>query len=158
MNRRTMVATLIASFMFSLLTLNADAYSDWTGVYARVDKVVFEPNETAPERIQIWGAFALASKENRNSYEPAQLGYLYYSLTPGKEEICRKEWADLKSIAGSGQIIGFGGRHQPPRLRKAKENASDPDVYPVANGLQKVSDRPSDYGPIRELRSLPKEQ
>jgi hypothetical protein len=158
MNRRTMVATLIASFMFSLLTFNADAYSDWTGVYARVDKVVFEPNETAPERIQIWGAFALAVKENPNSYEPAQRGYLYYSLTPGKEEICRKEWADLKSIAGSGQIIGFGGRHQPPRLRKVKEKASDPDVYPVANGLQKINDRPSDYGPIRELRSLPKEQ
>jgi hypothetical protein len=158
MNRRTMVATLIAFFTLSLLTLNADAYSDWTGVYARVDKVVFEPNETAPERIQIWGAFALASKENRNRYEPAQLGYVYYSLTPDKEEICRKEWADLKSIAGSGQIIGFGVRNQPPRLRKAKEKASDPDVYPVANGLQKISDRPSDYGPIRELKSLPKEQ
>lgn len=158
MNRRTIVATLIPFFTLTLLALNADAYSDWTGVYARVDKVVFEPNETAPERIQIWGAFALASKENRNSYEPAQLGYLYYSLKPDKEEICRKEWADLKSIAGSGQIIGFGSRGQPARLRKAKENASDPDVYPVANGLQKINDRPSDYGPIRELRSLPKEQ
>ena len=29
------------------------------GIYAMVDKVVFEPNDTAPERIQIWGAFAL---------------------------------------------------------------------------------------------------
>jgi len=158
MNRRTMVATLIAFFTFSLLTLSADAYSDWTGVYARVDKVVFEPNEAAPERIQIWGAFALAVKENPNSYEPAQRGYLYYSLAPGKEEICRKEWADLKSIAGSGQIIGFGGRHQPSRLRKVKENVSDPDIYPIGNGLQKISNRPSDYGPIRELKSLPKEQ
>jgi hypothetical protein len=156
MNRRTTVGTLIAFFTLSLL--NADAYSDWTGVYARVDKVVFEPNETAPERIQIWGAFALADKENRNSYERAQLGYLYYSLTPDKEEICRKEWADLKSIAGSGQIIGFGFRNQHARLRKAKEKASDPDVYPLANGLQKISDRPNDYGPIRELKSLPKEQ
>jgi hypothetical protein len=158
MNRRTIVATLIAFFMVSLLTLKTDAYSDRTGIYARVDKVIFEPSEAAPERIQIWGAFALATKENRNTYEPAQLGYLYYSLKPGKEEICRKEWADLKSIAGTGQIIGFGTRDQPARLRTAKEKASDPDVYPVAYGLQKISDRLSDYGPIRELRSLPKGQ
>jgi hypothetical protein len=157
MNRRTMVATLIASFMLSLLTLNAGAYSDWTGVYARVDKVVFEPNETAPERIQIWGAFALPTKNNRNDYDAAQRGYLYYSLTPGKEEVCRKEWADLKAVAGSGEIVAFGSRFQPSRLRKAKDKPTDPDVYPLDHGLTKMGDRRSDYAPIRELRSLPKE-
>ena len=157
MNRRTMVATLIAFFTLSLLTLTAGAYSDLTGVYARVDKVVFEPNETAPERIQIWGAFALASKEKWNSYEPAQLGYLYYSLKPGKEEICRKEWTDLKSVAGTGEIVAFGSRFQPSRLRKAKDKPTDPDVYPLDHGLTKMGDRRSDYAPIRELRSLPKE-
>ena len=157
MNRRTMVATLIASFMFSLLTLTAGAYSDLTGVYARVDKVVFEPNETAPERIQIWGAFALATKDNRYSYDEAQRGYLYYSLTPDKEEICRKEWADLKSIAGTGEIVAFGGRAQPARLRKAKDKPTDPDVYPVDHGLTKVGDRRSNYSPIHNLRLLPKE-
>ena len=28
------------------------------GIYGIVEKVVFEPNEQAPERIQLWGAFA----------------------------------------------------------------------------------------------------
>ncbi len=28
------------------------------GIYGIVEKVVFEPNERSPERIQVWGAFA----------------------------------------------------------------------------------------------------
>ena len=157
--RTTVVALIIACFTLSLLTPKTDAYSDWIGVYARIDKVVFEPNATAPDRIQIWGAFALATKEDRNNYDPAQRGYLYFSVRPGKEEVCRKEWADLKATAGTGQIIGFGGRNnQPARLRKADEKPADPDAYPVGYGLIRMSDRGSEYPPIRELRSLPKEQ
>ena len=34
--------------------------SDPIGIYALVDKVVLEPNEKNPERIQIHGAFAFA--------------------------------------------------------------------------------------------------
>jgi hypothetical protein len=30
-------------------------------VFAVVEKVIFEPNEQAPERIQLWGAFAFVS-------------------------------------------------------------------------------------------------
>lgn len=158
MQRRTIVAALVAGFALSIFTLNANAVSDWIGIYARIDKVVLEPGGAAPERIQIWGAFALASKKDRNTYEPAQRGYLYYSIKPGKEEVCRKEWTDLKAIAGTGQIIGFGGRDMPPgRLRKTEDKVADPDVYPVGWGLTKMSDRGSEYGPIRELRSLPRE-
>src|SRR5260370_38275433 len=128
MARRTIaVATLIVAFSLSLFTRKTDA-SDWIGIYARIDKVVFEPSANIPERIQIWGAFALASKENRNTYEPAKRGYLYYSLKPGKEEVCRKEWADLKAKAGTGEIIGFGGRDMPPgRLRKDCEKRNTPE-------------------------------
>jgi len=156
-HRSILIAMLVACFALSLLTLETEAYSDWTGVYARVDKVVFEPNAGAPERIQIWGAFALATKNSRNDYDAAERGYLYYSLKPGKEDVCRKEWADLKAIAGTGEIVAFGGRDQPARLRKAKDKATDPDIYPVARGLTKLGDRMSDYQPIRELRALPRE-
>ena len=159
MARRTIVvATLIAAFALSLLTIDTDA-SDWIGIYARIDKVVFEPSADNPERIQIWGAFALASKENRNSYQPARRGYLYYSLKPVKEEVCRKEWADLKAKAGTDQIIGFGGRDMPTgSIRSGDEKATDPDIYPVGFGLVKMSDRGSNYPPIVELKSLPREQ
>lgn len=154
--RPILIAAIISVFTLSLLTMKTQA-SDWTGIYARVDKVVFEPNATAPERIQIWGGFALATKQNRNSYDPAEKGYLYYSLKPGKEEVCRKEWADLNAVAGTGQIIGFGGRNQPSRLRKAADKPTDPDVYPLDHGIHKINAGRGDYAPIRELMSLPKE-
>ncbi len=156
-HRPILIAGIIACFTLSLPTLRTDAYSDPIGIFARVDKVVFEPNAEAPERIQVWGAFALASKQG-GAYEPVQRGYLYYSLKPGKEEVCRKEWADLKAIAGTDQIVGIGRRYEPTRLRKATDKPADPDVYPVGYGLAKVSDRSSDYPPIRDLRLLPKEQ
>ena len=146
--RRTILVCLIAFLPLSSLVYEANAYSDWTGIYARVDKVVLEPNATAPERIQIWGAFALANSQDRNSYEPAERGYLYFACKPGNEDVCRKEWADLKSIAGTDQIVGFGNRSQPrPRLRKAKDKVGDPDEYPLNSGLFKVSDRRSAYSP-----------
>lgn len=155
--RPILIAMIIACFALSLLTLETDAYSDPIGIFARVDKVVFEPNATAPERIQIWGAFALAGRENGSFYRAPQRGYLYFSLKAGKEEVCRKEWADLKTVAGSDQIIGFGMRYQPVHLRKAEDKPADPDVYPVGYGMAKMSDRDSDYPPIRDLRSLPRE-
>jgi hypothetical protein len=159
MKRRTLVAAVLTVFLTLFLTaFRTNTFSDPIGVYARIDKVILEPNATAPERIQIWGAFKLASMKDRDSYEPAQRGYLYYSLKPGKEEICRKEWADLKTIAGTDQIVGFGGRGVPrPRLRKADEKVADPDQYQVNFGLVKMNDRNIDYAPIRELKSLPKE-
>ena len=160
MKRRTLVAAVLTVLLtLSITAFRTEAFFDWTGVYARVDKVVLEPNTTEPERIQIWGAFAFASKDNPNTYEPAQRGYLYFSCGQGKEEICRKEWADLKAIAGTGQVVGFGARNLVrPRLRKADDKVADPNVYPVNNGLVKMSDRHSDYPPVRELKSLPKEQ
>jgi hypothetical protein len=150
------IAVLIGCFTLSILTPSTRAVSDWVGVYASIDKVVFEPNDSAPERIQIWGAFALAVNENRNDYQPAKRGYLYYALKPGKEEVCRKEWADLKRIAGSESIIGFGVRNEPVRLRKSDEKPANPDFYPVGMGLVKIYDRGTEYAPIRDLKSLPR--
>ena len=160
MPQRTFVVTLlIIVFTLSLLPSKTSAVSDPTGIYARVDKVVLEPNATSPERIQIWGAFALASKEDRNTYESPQRGYLYFSCKPGKEEICRKEWADFKMIAGTDQIVRFGSRFESrPRVRKAEEKAADPDEYPVNFGLVKVSEMRSNYPPIPELKALSREQ
>jgi len=160
MKRRTLVAAVLTVLLtLSITAFRTEAFSDWTGVYARVDKVVLEPNSTEPERIQIWGAFAFATKDDRNTYDSAQRGYLYFSCKPGKEEICRKEWADLKAIAGTGQVVGFGARNEVrPRLRKAEEKVADPNVYPVNIGLVKMGDRHNDYAPVRELRSLPKEK
>src|SRR5882672_87828 len=84
--------------------------SDPVGLYAFVDKVVLEPNNTAPERVQIWGGFALA-QGGGDKYAPAQRGYMYFKLKQDKETLCRNEWADLKSVAGTGKIVGIGVRY-----------------------------------------------
>src|SRR5437016_58693 len=81
--------------------------SDPTGGYLLVEKVVFEPSEAQPERIQIWGAFTLCKEAGGRSYSPPAHGYLYYTIDPKQAEACRKEWADIKRLAGTGQVAGF---------------------------------------------------
>src|SRR5262245_3342976 len=88
------------------------AASDPVGVYAVVDRVTLAPNNDAPETIQIWGVFALANKNDPNSYQAAQRGYLYLSVNNKNERATRAEWKDLQSVA-SGKTptpIGFGSR------------------------------------------------
>jgi len=127
--------------------------SDPVGVYALVDKVVFEPNETSPERIQIWGAFAIAEGYGY-TYKNAERGYLYYKMNPEKPNACRNEWADLKSVASTGQIVAFGSRYgEKAVLRKKAAKPENPDVYPVAMGLTKVKEE-KDYEPLKQLAKL----
>jgi hypothetical protein len=126
-----LTATLLVgvTLIFTAATLSA---SDPVGVYAIVQKVVFEPNDKAPERIQIWGVFALADTvRGGNSYAKPQHGYLYYSLPKGKESTALKEWADFKAVAGTGQGIAFGSRRYPMlvKVRPDSEKPASPDSY-----------------------------
>ena len=158
MQRKMIYAALFA--VMTTLTVaipRASAFSDWIAVYAIVDKVVIEPTEGGAERIQIWGDFAFALENDRNYYQKPQRGYLYYTLKPGKEDISRNEWNDLKAIAGTGQIIGFGARNLPSgRVRKAEDKPNSPDVYPASYGLVKMNQRSSTYPPFVELKALPR--
>lgn len=114
--------------------------SDMVGVYAVVDKVVLEPADGPAQRVQIWGAFALSDRKSGSTYGPAQRGYLYYTCPQGKESVCRAEWTDLKSIAGTNTGAGFGHRYEPTgRIRKADEKPSTPDIYPIQNGIVRVA-------------------
>jgi hypothetical protein len=127
--------------------------SDPIGIYALVDKVSFEPNETSPERIQIRGAFAMAEGNGYN-YKKAERGYLYYQVNPDQPAACRNEWADLKSVAGTGQIVAFGSRYgEKGTLHKPGTKPANPDLYPVAMGLTKVKEE-KDYEPVRQLARL----
>jgi len=148
----------------ALLALLAPAVraSDPIGVYAYVDRVVFEPNDAAPERIQVWGGFALAKKtETRLDYHDPERGYLYFKLRPGDEEICKKEWADLNSVAGKQQIVAFGSRDADPQptIRKANAKPANSDVYPKGWGMTKVDRAPgktNSRAPIDQLSGMSK--
>src|SRR5687767_11669403 len=75
--------------VLAAVTLHA---SDFVGVYAVVEKVVLEPNESAPERIQIRGGFAFSDGKRGSGYGEARRGYLYYSCPAAQLPLCRKEW------------------------------------------------------------------
>ncbi len=129
--------------------------SDPVGIYAEIDRVVFEPDRTAPERVQLWGSFTQA-KSPGGTYFPPERGFLYYSLPPGGEKVARTEWNDLDSMAGTGQVVAFGSRYDPlGRIRKGCEEAKAPDVYPTNFGLTRISD-PSQFLTTAELLSLPR--
>jgi len=124
--------------------------SDRVAVYAKVDRVVLEPNVEAPETVQIWGVFAVAQPNNPNDYQPAGRGYLYYKL-PANRDAARREWLDLKTVAGTPQLVAFGSRWEgAPRIRRVDEKPSGPDVYSVNTGLVKVQGR-ADYAPIKAV-------
>lgn len=145
---KKILVVCLAALVFGAVELKA---SDPVGIYAVIEKVVFEPNENAPQRIQIWGAFSFAQGDRGNDYEKAQVGYLYYSVTPGKEEICKKEWADLKSLVGKRQGVAFATRYNPKgRIRKPNDKPENPDVYPVSFGLAKVAARTDVIAPLIE--------
>jgi len=137
-----------------VLAGNSARASDPIGIFAKIDKVVLEPSDTAPERIQLWGAFCLADDKDRDRYRAPEKGYLYYKLPAEKSDAARKEWNDLKAIAGSGDVIGFGSRYSPKaKVRSASEKPESPDVYPVAFGLVKSAQRSSTYAPIKALQA-----
>jgi hypothetical protein len=128
---------VLGALAMTAVTLRA---SDSVGVYAVIEKVVLEPSDAAPQRIQLWGAFALSDQKSGSAYGPAQRGYLYYACPSGQESVCRKEWEDLKSVAGKNTGVGFGARYRDAgRIRKADEKPASPDVYPIERGIVRLS-------------------
>jgi hypothetical protein len=116
-------------------------------VYALVDKVAFEPSADKPERIRISGVFIAAElrPDNDTVYAPPRRGYLYFTLPKQNEDLARREWSDLKSVAGTRQVVGLGSSWAgKARVRKMDEAATSPDNYPMGNGLVKINaDQPN---------------
>jgi hypothetical protein len=84
------------------------------GLYALIDRVVLEPNDQSPERIQVWGSFALVDRgidAARGTTKPKK-GYLYFEMPPlataAEVAAVRREWADLRAVAGTNQGVAFG--------------------------------------------------
>jgi hypothetical protein len=147
MKTTDLLAKTLLACVASATLVNA---SDWVAVYARVDKVILEPGPDAPATIQVWGVFSLAKPDDRNDYLPPARGYLFFEVAD-KKEAARKEWADLRQMAGSGQIVSFGSRFDlHARLRKAAEPAQHPDPYAVGIGLTRIRGN-TEYSPIRAL-------
>jgi hypothetical protein len=114
--------------------------ADPVGIYALLDHVVVEPSDAAPQRIQVWGVFALA--DPKGGYAPVAKGYMYYACPAGSEHACRAEWEDLRWIAGTGKAIGYAQRGKPlGRLRAERDPVASPNPYPLDGGVVKVESK-----------------
>jgi hypothetical protein len=136
------IITSAAVVLTMTLCLGVANASGPIGIYALVDKVAFEPNADKPERVRISGVFSVAEETPDNStvYSAPQRGYLYFGLPKGSQDLARREWADLNSIAGTRQVVGFGASWGPKiRVRKLDEDAKAPEEYPIANGVVKIN-------------------
>ena len=128
--------------------------SDPVGVYAVLERVELEPNAAYPDRVKLYGWFAVANRTSRLYDEPRH-GWLYFSLKDDKADLCRREWKDLEELAGNGKCVAFGGRYgELGKVVKKKDRLAAPVAYPIAAGLFNVrSDTDSDV--IRGLVSIP---
>jgi len=144
---------LFTAALFLMVAVVTTSASDPIAVYAKVDKVVFEPDERAPTTVQVWGVFSIAKENHGNDYLPAARGYLYFRAGDNTA-LSQREWADLKSVAGTAQIVSFGTRFTSvPRLRAASEPPAKPDPYVVNVGLTKVSGQ-SQLPQVRSILDL----
>jgi hypothetical protein len=157
---RTLRVVMLSAAVILLLVQISLAKNGNIGIYGIVDKVVFEPDEGSPERIQIWGLFVVPIPISSGLYKAPQRGVLYFSIPPDRKEIARKEWVELKSLAGSGQILGFteywvanpsdpqGNPHTSLVVHVHKNGPLGlPDAYPLGIGVLRIDDghKPEDY-------------
>lgn len=152
-----------------------------TGIYGIVERVVFEPGAESPERVQVWGAFALIERTDTLSQalryrgatvagdqaftnyvfgEPVR-GYLYFELPedPGEVGNARREWADLASVSGTGQVVAFGYADRrrgdvQMRLRETSEDPADPDPYYTDVGVARLTEAGNHAAIVSALRQL----
>jgi len=149
----------VVAVLFTVAFVTA---SGTAGFYGIVSKVVFEPNDKAPERIQIWGAFTLVDGgivSNGPTLTP-QRGYLYFALTgaesPTQKESVLREWADFKSISGTGEAVAFGrfGYIGPFADELIAERHTETRSYMTLPGLPATTSCRDDR-PIRPASAIP---
>lgn len=148
---------LIASVLLVGLTTTVIAKNGSIGIYAILDHVTFEPDGPSPDLVRIDGIFVIPVPMSSGAYmETPQRGYLYFRIPHGMEQAVRKDWAELKTLAGTGQVVGFAGYWVPnPNDRYGNPHhslevhvhkdgeSSSPDVYPLPNrkGIVKTADK-----------------
>ena len=107
---RIRVGIVVAALLTAWVSLGASGAI--LGIFGVIDKAVFEPDELHAERIQLWGVLGYA--DCFGGLSKVERGYVYFKLSStdsasgNNARLIRNEWADLKSVAGTGQAVGFG--------------------------------------------------
>ena len=143
---RSAFVSVAAAFLLCLVPTTVSAKNATIGIYALVDEVTFEPEGDSPNLVRISGVFVVPRPMSSGYYGTPQRGYLYFRIRPGMEQASRKDWNKLKSIAGTGQVVGFaqywvanpddpqGNPHHSLEVTVHADNeAASPDAYPLPN-------------------------
>ena len=125
------------------------------GVFAVIEKIVFEPNGTTAanaERVQVWGAFSyvVGGIQFAGPLYDVERGYYYFKLpegTPAQVQTARNEWADLKAVAGTGQGVAFGQWTAPPQERGDSLGVMVALPWSRSHGLSVQKQLPPQWGP-----------
>ena len=132
--------------------------SDPVGIYCLLERVVFEPNNSGPATVQLWGAFSTAiprdargaagetygDRQSGDVYGPVERGYMFFACPAGRETTCRNEWDDLNRMAAARQAVGFGERGVPNGIVRSRTTpVRNPDPYPLHMGVVSIASYPS---------------
>jgi hypothetical protein len=103
--------------------------------------------------VQLWGAFAVATRGDSDHYDAVKRGYLYFNGGDSRSTAVR-EWNDLKSLANGKTVVAFSSRFgQSVHVRSDQEKPQTPDAYVTGIGVQTI--RPDrEYAPIQALASF----
>jgi hypothetical protein len=139
-------ASVAAVLLLSLTPATVFAKHASIGIYGVIDRVTFEPDGTSPNLVRISGVFVVPVPMSSGHYGTPQPGYLYFRIRPGMERTTRKDWNELKSMAGTGQVVGFGQywvpnpddpygnpHHSLEVIVHPDNDTASADVYPLPN-------------------------
>jgi hypothetical protein len=146
---RPAILLLAAPVLISLLASVVFAKECSIGIYAVIGQVTLGPDGPSPNLVRISGVFVVPVPMSSGLYKSPQRGYLYFRIPPGREQEARKEWKELKAIAGSGQVVGFTSYWVPNpnhSLEVSVHTDGDtaaPVAYPIAHpkGIVKSGDQ-----------------
>lgn len=147
--------TLAASLALLVIVIAPLAASGPVGVFAVIEKIVFEPNGTNAanaERVQVWGAFSyvVGGIQFAGPLYDVERGYMYFTLPKGTSaqvQSARNEWADLKAVAGTGQGVAFGQWTALPQNVSDALHVQVAQPYSRSHNLYVQKQLPPQWGP-----------
>jgi hypothetical protein len=160
-----------AGTVLAFVLLGGTAHASYpAGIYARVHDVKFEGDADSPTAVKVYGDFVLAYPASKLG--EAKRGFMYFSIVPGKEKVCRAEWADLKKMASTDptalNYVGFGStrvndndaddptdKANRPKVHEKDSADLKPVPYPLNTGLIKLRPRADDDAPNSADSSSP---
>jgi hypothetical protein len=104
---RRVIVLIAAMVLLSLVSTAAIAKECTIGIYGVVDQVTFTPDSSSPKLVRISGVSVVPVPVSTGLYKAPQRGYLYFRIPRGREVEALNDWNELKSIVGTGQVVGF---------------------------------------------------